>query len=100
MNHFHNERSKTSHYLGIRNSKSLLDVKQCTIIAGAIQDLILIEQIVHSEDDVRFVHLSSALTYNMVTIEGVMHHHQNYCFIICEQRDNITQPNEKKQDET
>lgn len=75
-------------YLVNGNSEKLPNVTPHDIIEAAIKQFSLINQTIHSEVDILVLHLSPALSYNMLKIGGVMHHHQNYRFTTCRQRDN------------
>lgn len=75
-------------YLVNGNSEKLPNVTPHDIIEVAIKQCSLVNQTIHSEVDVLVLHLSPAFSYNLLKIGGVMHHHQNYWFTTCKQRDN------------
>lgn len=75
----------SQHYLhGGGNSQKPPDVMPGDVILVAVQEPRLIKQTVHSQVDVGAVHQRPAFSYDLATVEGVMHDHQDYWFILCE----------------
>lgn len=65
-------------------------------VAFALEEFVPVEEAVHGEVDVRVAHLSPALGYDEVGVEGVMHHHQDCWFTNCQCRDDMRRMSQKR----
>lgn len=76
-------------YLGNRSSKNLSNRMGWYVVAVTLEEFPFVKQNIHGEEDVLFVHPSSAISYDPIRIKGVMHHNQNDWFISCKYIKNI-----------
>lgn len=65
---------------------NLDDLHAGHFVAFTAEELPLVEQTVHGEHHAFLQHLPPAVSFRQVTVEGVMHHHQDHRFRSCSRK--------------